>query len=237
VHILALDTTTRAGSSAVLRDDHVLAVVAGDGTRTHGERLPGELDEALRRAAVPFSAVDLLAVARGPGAFTGLRIGLAAMQGLALTSGRPIAGVSALDAIALAAPPLDAPADCLVGAVMDAGRGELFGALIRVGSSPDGTRTVTPLTEPVVGPADLVWQGWSAWHDATIWLCGDGVPRLDLARAGVAGTWPVPPLAPAVGELARRVWLATPDEARSGLTPHHLQPLYIRRPDVELARG
>jgi hypothetical protein len=120
---------------------------------------------------------------------------------------------------------------------MAAGRGELFGGLLRVLSRSGAPRTVTPLSEAVVGPADLVWHGWSAWHDAGIWLCGDAVALLGAERPGVVGTWPVPPLAPAVGELARRVLQATPEAARAGLTPHHLQPLYIRRPDVELARG
>ena len=98
--ILSLDTTTRGGSVAVLLDDRVLALVEGDGTRTHGERLPGELERALAEAGQPLSAIDLLAVASGPGAFTGLRIGMAAMQGLALVTGRPVVGVSGLDALA-----------------------------------------------------------------------------------------------------------------------------------------
>ena len=84
--ILALDTTTRGGSAAVLRDDSVLAVLDGDAARTHGERLPGELAEVLRMAGVALQDIELLAVARGPGAFTGLRIGLAAMQALAMVT-------------------------------------------------------------------------------------------------------------------------------------------------------
>ena len=87
--ILALDTTTRGGSAAVLRDDSVLAVLDGDAARTHGERLPGELAEVLRMAGVALQDIELLAVARGPGAFTGLRIGLAAMQALAMVTSRP----------------------------------------------------------------------------------------------------------------------------------------------------
>lgn len=231
--ILALDTTTRAGSCAVLQDDEVLAVVAGDGTRTHGERLPGELAEALRAAGLALADVDLLAVARGPGAFTGLRIGLAAMQGLALTSGHPIVGVSALEALALVTP---GAGDGIVGAVMEAGRGEVFAALFHVAPSDGPWPRVDALAEHVVGPAEVVWQGWRAWHHTLIRLCGDaagllkeGRERVDVAQA--------PPLAPAVGVLARRTWEATPVAERAGLTPHHLQPLYIRRPDVELARG
>src|SRR5262245_30745164 len=98
--VLALDTTTRGGSVAVADDDRILAVVTGDESRTHGERMPGEIAKALESASIPRARIDLLAVATGPGAFTGLRIGLAAIQGLAMTLNKPVVGVSALDALA-----------------------------------------------------------------------------------------------------------------------------------------
>src|SRR5688572_21007871 len=92
VLVLALDTTTRAGSVAVTDDDRVLALVEGDGARTHGERLPGELQAALTAAAVDVRRLDLIVAASGPGAFTGLRIGLAAVQGLAMVIATPVVG-------------------------------------------------------------------------------------------------------------------------------------------------
>ena len=66
--ILALDTSTRGGSVAVMDDDRVLALLVGDESRTHGERLPGEIGRALEQAAVTRDRIDLLAVATGPGA-------------------------------------------------------------------------------------------------------------------------------------------------------------------------
>jgi len=127
VIILALDTTTRGGSVAVMDDDRLLAVLAGDGSRTHGERLPGEIARALEQAAVTRDRIDLLAVATGPGAFTGLRIGLAAIQGLAMTLDKPVIGVSALDA--LAEQIIASDADLLVP-WMDAQRGDVFATVI-----------------------------------------------------------------------------------------------------------
>ena len=100
MRVLALDTTTRAGSVAVCDDERLLALVPGDQSRTHVERLPGELAQALAAASLGREQIDLLAVATGPGAFTGLRIGLAAIQGLAMTLNKPVIGVSALDALA-----------------------------------------------------------------------------------------------------------------------------------------
>src|SRR5688572_26032259 len=72
--ILALDTTTRAGSVAVVQERRVLAEIPGNPELTHGQRLPGELVRTLDAAGVPLGKIDLLAVAAGPGSFTGLRV-------------------------------------------------------------------------------------------------------------------------------------------------------------------
>src|SRR4051812_17699354 len=101
--ILALDTTTRAGSTAVLRNDVVLAERTGDPALTHGERLPRELIRVLDAAAIRIDDVELFAVAAGPGSFTGLRVGIATMQGLAMARARRIVPVSTLDALARSA--------------------------------------------------------------------------------------------------------------------------------------
>jgi tRNA threonylcarbamoyladenosine biosynthesis protein TsaB len=74
MRVLALDTTSRAGSVALLEDDCVLAEHEGDASRPYAERLPADLVNLLALAAVPMTAVDLFAVAAGPGSFTSLRI-------------------------------------------------------------------------------------------------------------------------------------------------------------------
>ena len=95
---------------------------SGDANLTHGQRLPGDLMQACAAAGVSIEDVELFAVAAGPGSFTGLRIGIATMQGLAMARGRPIVPVSTLEAIAVAAP--EGPVK--VAAWMDAQRGEVF---------------------------------------------------------------------------------------------------------------
>src|SRR5262245_20183821 len=97
--VLALDTTTRRGSVALARDGAVIGVTSGDPAITHGQRLPADLLRLLERHTLSVRDIDLFAVAAGPGSFTGLRIGIATMQGLALANGKPIVGVSALDAL------------------------------------------------------------------------------------------------------------------------------------------
>jgi tRNA threonylcarbamoyladenosine biosynthesis protein TsaB len=151
---LALDTTTRAGSVAVMDGDRLLAVIHGDPSRTHGERLPGEIDRAMEAAGVTPRDLGLLAVATGPGAFTGLRIGLAAMQGLAMVIGRPVVGVSALDALAAAVFEGADPDVEAVAPWLDAQRGEVFGAFYRRGAQAEGMRE--PTAGPTVGAPEVV---------------------------------------------------------------------------------
>src|SRR5438445_13751240 len=98
MRVLALDTTSAAGSVALVDDARVIAERRGDPSRTHAERLPAEIIELLDAHGMAISAIDLFAVASGPGSFTGLRIGLATMQALAFVRRRRLVGGPALDA-------------------------------------------------------------------------------------------------------------------------------------------
>ena len=221
--VLALDTTTRAGSVAVVADDGVRSTVVGDPSVTHGARLPLDLMRALDDAHVPLSSLDLLAVAAGPGSFTGLRVGISAMQGLAMATGRQIAAVSALDALALAG----ANDRDDVGAWMDAQRGEVFATLY----DPSGTRVAI---EPSAMRPGATLDAWRAALHGRVRFVGDGAVRYaELIRERLGTNVDIvapPPLAPIVGRLA----LASPERA---VSPHAVVPIYIRRPDAELARA
>ena len=87
MRVLALDTTTRGGSVAIAEDGRVVFERVGDGARSHAERLPAELIDAVQTVGWSLADIDLFAVASGPGSFTGLRIGIATMQGLAVVKG------------------------------------------------------------------------------------------------------------------------------------------------------
>ena len=230
--ILALDTTTRAGSAALVRDGDVLAIVSGDPATTHAERLPGTLARMLHDRQQSMAAVDLFAVAAGPGSFTGLRIGIATIQGLAFALGRPVVGVSALEALAEVGRDAVASAGVpFVAAWMDAQRSEVFAALY---PRERGARAVDgPVSE---APASVLGR----WHELTegqpISVAGDGVARyhdLLVTRLGdrFRPVEPLPPLAPTIARIAAR-------EAAAGRTvaPHAIRPIYVRRPDAELAR-
>ena len=100
--ILALETATRAGSLAIVTSNGDATAMTGDPARTHGVRLPAEIVAFLGAAGLTLPQVDLLAVVTGPGSFTGLRVGLATIQGLALAQGRVVVGIPTLEALASA---------------------------------------------------------------------------------------------------------------------------------------
>lgn len=224
--ILALDTTTRGGSVAVVDAARVLALLPGDESRTHGERLPGEIAAVLEQAGVAREQLDLLAVAAGPGGFTGLRIGLAAVQGLAMTLHKPVAGVPTLDALAAQVP--DGETEVIVP-WMDAQRGDVFATLV------DGaTRGV--LEPPVAeSPAALLDRWRARLQHRRVTFIGDAVARDRdvMARFGEEG-WRLQtpgPLAPQIAAIGQRL----AEQGRAGL-PHALTPVYVRRPDAVIER-
>ena len=230
--LLALETTTREGSVALLEDDVVVAERPGDPTLSHAERLPADFAAVLAEAGLTPGAIDLFAVATGPGGFTGLRIGLAAVQGLALALDRPAAGVPSLSAMAWAA--LDADARLShAGAWLDASRGEVFAAAYqrlagdRVGWPLDALAAPTSATPDVTTTA---WHSVVPAGSRVAAACHEAA-MASLAQAGYVAVAPPARMAGTIGRIAWRM------HAR-GLTgaPHALMPEYVRRPDVEIDR-
>lgn len=233
--ILALDTTTRAGSAAVVRDGVIVHERVGDASLTHGQRLPADLMRALDRAQVRLSEMDLFAVAAGPGSFTGLRVGIATIQGLAVASGRRVVPVSVLDALARAAclrPNADGvhgEANEHIAPWMDGQRGEVFAAVY------DRSSDVVLVAPTSASPAATL-DAWAPYiAGRTLRFIGDGALRYRQEIAARLGTRArviddVPPLAGIIGVIATA-------RAPDAIVPHAVVPIYIRRSDAELARA
>lgn len=98
--ILSLETSTRAGGVAVLRADKVLAEKAGGEKSSHSEELLADINEILQKSDLKLHQINLLAIAVGPGSFTGLRIGLSTARALGKALKIPVAGISTLSAAA-----------------------------------------------------------------------------------------------------------------------------------------
>jgi tRNA threonylcarbamoyladenosine biosynthesis protein TsaB len=122
--ILAIDTSTRAGGIALLRDRQVLAEVAAREDTPYSVRLFRDLEVLRSMSQFRINEVDVFAVAAGPGSFTGLRVGLTAVKGWAEIYHKSIAKISGLEAIAAQADATDE----LISPFLDARRGHVFGS-------------------------------------------------------------------------------------------------------------
>jgi tRNA threonylcarbamoyl adenosine modification protein YeaZ/ribosomal-protein-alanine acetyltransferase len=225
--VLALETATRDGSVA-LWDHGTCHARTGDDPRTHGERLPGELLAWLAGHARELTDVDLFAVVSGPGSFTGLRVGIAAVQGLALATGRPVVAVPTLDA--LAAPELEKTSEgTIVAPCLDGQRGEVFLAAYAAG--PEGPRL---LVEPMAGvPAEAADRLRDGADGRPIVLVGSGaVKYAEVFQAACGLAVIVPSVSPLAATAAH---VAAGDPGRAA-PPHALRPVYVRRPDAVIAR-
>lgn len=135
--ILAIDSSAVAASAALLEEGKLLGEFFIHTRLTHSQTLMPMVDDLLRCTQVPLREVGLFAVSAGPGSFTGIRIGIASIKGLAMEGNKPCVGVSTLEAMAENLRHLSGD----ICAVMDARCGQVYNAVFRSGS-----RTLTRLT-------------------------------------------------------------------------------------------
>ncbi len=239
--VLAIDTTNEKGGVAIYRDSDCLAAVANEGPAnvysiTLFQMVDRALAEAQARNAVPLrnlSDIEIFAAANGPGSFTGIRVGVAATQAWARAFGRPVRGVSVLEALAEQAKP---ESDWAVP-IIDARRGEFFLGLFRrqLRQAATNRHSFGPEGEGwVLKPETLktFLQGRLPMgatvtclvreHDRTAWSLQESLPS-SLTWQGVPGT-----LTQAIAQLA----LEAHREGRLQ-DPGELDACYIRRPDAE----
>lgn len=219
--LFSLDTSTRTGSMALWRNGAAVGRAGAD-TRSHAERLPLEAVAFLADHGTTLADIDEFVVISGPGSFTGLRVGVAAVQGWAFAAGRQVAAVASLDALVVslgaALPPGVIAVPCLDGL-----RGEVFyGAW----------RGETMLLDAAVGaPSLAVVEVRAVAGDAPVVVAGDGALRY-AANWQAAGWQTVEPTM-TLAEAAARVVAAGRVAAAP---PHAARPNYVRRPDAEVVR-
>lgn len=168
--LLAIDSSAQVASVAVLTEDAVLAEYSVDYKKTHSQTLLPMIDEVLRMTETEPAEIAAIAVAAGPGSFTGLRIGAATVKGLAMVWNVPIVPVSTVAGLACNL----AGTDNLVCPLMDARRGQVYTGVYGFDGStiveymPDACMTIDPLLEKInelgrkvtfVGDALAVFRG------------------------------------------------------------------------------
>jgi len=220
--ILALDTSSFAASAAVVEGERTLGVV-GLRTRRPSRALLPLVERLFQSLGLRPADLDAWAVTTGPGSFTGLRVGMTAIQTLAHALERPVLGVATLEALAAAArrhpPPL-----CIL---LDARRGRVYAATFTLAAGWPVPMGPVEDADPAEYLSRLRWP-------AT--LVGDGLrahPEAEAAAPSGSRRREVDPfLAPAVGALAHRAWQRGEAVAAGGL-----RPFYVRLPDARLPSG
>ncbi|BFL48321.1 tRNA (adenosine(37)-N6)-threonylcarbamoyltransferase complex dimerization subunit type 1 TsaB [Lactonifactor longoviformis] len=171
--LLALDSSGLVASVAVLEDDRLLAEYTINYKKTHSQTLLPMLDEIGRMIDLDLNTLDAIAVAAGPGSFTGLRIGAATAKGLGLALDKPLIGVPTVDALAYNL----YDARQLICPVMDARRGQVYTGIYRF---EDGKMII--ITKQKAVKAEELIGDLNALGQEVIFL-GDGVPvYADLIR-------------------------------------------------------
>ena len=232
MRVLALETTARTASSvALVVDGRVVREQPGIEAQSQAERFPADITAVLHDAGLAVADIDVVAVASGPGSFTGIRIGIATAQGLALVGQKPVAAISALRALAEQAA-AGRPVGTRVGAWMDAYRRDVFTALYDVATTATDTApaSLTEVEGPSVGAPAEVAARWAHLGSPSA-IAGDGAVRYRELIASVIDVVPHGHLAGALGRIAGPM-----HAAGATVPPAGVQPLYVRRPDVEVAR-
>jgi tRNA threonylcarbamoyl adenosine modification protein YeaZ/ribosomal-protein-alanine acetyltransferase len=230
--ILALETATRRGSLAWFADGPT-ASMSGDAGRTHGERLPGELLAWLASLGRSLHDVDVFAVVSGPGSFTGLRVGMAAIQGLALAGGKRVIAIPTLEAMASGWIEHDGWTPALVVACFDGQRGEVFVAAWDATERQPIESCPVVVAPEVVRPAEAASAIAARWSGPVV-IVGEGIDRYaDVFRAQFPNARLISPLEP----IAASAVVLASRRLRQATAPHALKPIYLRRPDAELARA
>ena len=211
-----------------MRDEAILSAIAHEGTADYSSWVLPAAGEALRASGLGMADVDVLAVASGPGSFTGVRVGLTTIKAWSEAYAKPIAGVSRLKAIASQA----TGGQKYVAVFVDAQRGQVFGGLYR--RQEPALELVEQ--EMVVAPEGFVkWVSEQAVNEAVSWISMDPekITALDIwpgrARAGESVQESSNVLAPLIARLGRR--RALEGRLTDALA---LDAEYVRRSDAEI---
>lgn len=221
--VLAVDTTTPSGSVALLENGVLLGEVNLESPGTHSARLLRSVDFLLGVHGLDVKDLDAFAVAAGPGSFTGIRIGVGAVQSLAFASGKPVAPVSTLLALASK---LAADGARLVCPLLDAKKDELYAALFEAG--PSGLVEVIP--QGAYAP-DAFFARLPARRVVSFAGSGLAVYREKL-RPYVRDKARFPRRSPFIAAEVGRIGCAMVREGK-GVAAAALEPLYFRRSQAE----
>ena len=217
--ILAIEASAKAASVCITENGKILGEVFLNCGLTHSVTVMPSVEWLLKTTGLCLADIDRLAITHGPGSFTGLRIGMAAVKGLALGAEIPCCGVSTLECAAYGA----RKSGKIICAVMDARAGQVYNALFRVENGilvrmcPDRAVKISELYEELIAYGDVI-------------LTGDGA---ELVHSETGGKFT---LAPEHIRYQRASYVASLGETAEIVPAGKLLPEYIRLPQAERER-
>ena len=227
--ILAFDSTAKVASVAVTEGEKTLAVYSIDNGLTQSELLLPMAEATLNSLRISFSDIDAYAVTVGPGSFTGVRIGVSLVKGLAFDKNKPCVDVSTLEALAENLK----GSDGIIVPVMDARRAQVYTALF-ISDGEDITRKTDDLAIPITE----LYEKLTEYKDKKIYLVGDGydIAYKALSEMGLTSLAVTPELlrlqnAASVAKIAKRRL-----DAKEYTSDEKLSPIYLRMPQAERER-
>ncbi len=224
--ILAVDTSGPVCGVAVTRHGQIAYEAAAVNKHTHSASLLPMIDDAIKRTGLAVQDIDLFAAVVGPGSFTGVRIGVSTVKGLAHGAGKPCAGVNALQALAAGIGQTDA----LICPIQDARAGQVYGAAFTVGLPPE--RVLPDMAAKLETYLGSVLA--QAKENQPLLFVGDGVPTYRIALEAALGSRAVfPPAHLSYLRPSAAALLAAYCQPVDYLA---LTPLYLRAPQAERAR-
>ena len=229
--ILAIDTTAKTAAAAITDGERLLASATLNNPGTHSVTVLPTVETLLRGASLTFSDIDMFAVSAGPGSFTGVRIGVSLVKGLAFGTDKPCVGVSSLEALARNLTAVNG----LICPVMDARRNQLYNALFTCENG-----TITRLTEDRLITADELGEELRGYAESRpVYFVGDGY-GIAVSMIDCPNILPTPePLrwqngySVAMAALEKySSALSSPDEIAQ-FTASSLSPVYLRASQAE----
>lgn len=223
--ILALESSAGPASVAVLRDEKILYEANLNTQTTHSQTLMPMVDEAMKITGLNMNDIDLLAVACGPGSFTGVRIGVSAVKGMAFGGGKKCLGVSTLEAMAYNLLSINGTAVC----VMDARCSQVYCGIFKISDgvvtriAPDNALSISGLKEILEG------------IEGDVYLVGDGAEICYKSFGGELQNVKLSPAneryqkASSVSLCAQRKIL----DGAEAISGGELEVIYLRLPQAE----
>ena len=230
MNILAIDTSTSMATVAIAVGERIAAESVFNTDRTLSARLIPEIERLLALAGVAVADIDLFAASTGPGSFTGVRGGVATVQGLALAGGKPCVGFSSLTLLAMNFPLAAHP----VCSLLDARKNEVYAALFDCSAAIPAAR----IGDCVLPPERLLDLLCETTSDRVV-FCGDGALRYRdqiadrMGRQALFAPFPLNTAHASNGAL-----LALQSSLNGGLLdPSRLLPTYLRASDAKINRA